>query len=260
MNEPSLISVLQDFGLSAPEVSVYLASLSIGTQPASVIAKKAGLKRGHTYNMLGSLIQKGIVQEFSREGIRYFSSRPAVSLITDVQHREDRLKILKQKLLYITPLLERLKNQLLIQPKVHFFQGIEGIREIYEDTIRTTNQPIHAFGDFEYFFPEQRNKELYDWIWKYADRRAKKSIWYIGIANKSEKSDKAFKLRARQKRKLKMLSGVYLPVEINIYGNKVAVISTYRDMVGVIIEDAPIAETLRNFHQAVWKFLPNYKI
>jgi hypothetical protein len=36
--------------------------------------------------------------------------------------------------------------------------------------------------------------------------------------------------------------------------------STHKDMVGLIIEDAPTAENMRNFHQAVWGYLPNYKL
>ncbi len=251
-------SALKDFGLSEPEVKTYLASLELGPQPASVIAKKAGLKRGHTYNMLALLIQKGIVQEFTKDKVRYFSSRSPSTLLNILDHREEQIEIQKQKLLRIVPGLEKLSNPLLVQPKVRFFQGVEGIKEIYEDTIRVPNQPIYGLGDFEYYFPEQHDKELNDWIWNYATRRAKRGVWYIGIVNKSKMSDLAFKKRRDQKRKLKMLNGIYLPVEINIYGDKVAMASTYRDMVGLIIEDAPIAETFRNFHQAIWKFLPDY--
>lgn len=252
-------STLRDFGLTLPEITVYIASLELGPQPASVIAKKAKLKRGHTYNMLGLLIQKGIVQEFVKDKVTYFSSRPPSTLMTVLEHQKEELEIKKQKLLQAIPALEQIRNPLLVQPKVRFFQGVEGIKEIYEDTIRVRGQDIYAFGDFEYFFPENQNKELNDWIWNYATRRAEKDIWYIGILNKSPMSDRAHKRRREQKRKLKMLKNIYLPVEINIYGNKVSLMSTYRDMVGLIIEDAPIAETFRNFHRAIWRYLPGYQ-
>lgn len=254
-----IYSTLRDFGLTDPEIAVYLASLERGPQPASVIAKKARLKRGHTYNMLALLIQKGIVQEFIKDKVTYFSSRPPNTLVTVLEHQKEQFEIKKQKLLQAIPYLEKIRNPLLVQPKVHFFQGVEGIKEIYEDTIRVRGQNIYAVGDFNYFFPEEQNKELNDWIWNYATRRAKRGIWYIGILNKSLKSDFAYRRRREQKRKLKMLQNIYLPVEINIYGNKVSLMSTYRDMVGLIIEDAPIAETFRNFHQAVFKKLPDYK-
>ena len=255
----NLHSSLHDFGLSVPEIKVYLASLELGSQPASVIAKKAGLKRGHTYNMLSLLIHKGIVHEFTKDGVRFFSSRSPSTLLSTVEHQQENLAILKQKLMTVIPGLEKIFNPLLVQPRVRFFQGIEGIKEIYEDTIRLAGSQIRALGDFDYFFPEQKNKSLNDWIWNYADRRAKKNIWYLGIVNKSKMSDNAYRRRREQKRKLKMLTGVCLPVEVNIYGDKVAIMSTHQDTVGLIIEDAPIAETFRNFHQAIWKFLPDYR-
>jgi len=109
-------------------------------------------------------------------------------------------------------------------------------------------------------FAEEKDKVLNDWVWEYATRRAKQGVKYLGIVNKSDFSDIAHKRRIKQKRKLKMFKDVYLPAEINIYGDKVAIASTYHDTVGLIIEDAPIAETLRNLHQAMWKLLPDYEV
>ena len=51
-----------------------------------------------------------------------------------------------------------------------------------------------------------------------------------------------------------MLNNVHIPVEINIYGDKVAIVSIYRDIVGIIIEEPHIAESLRNIHQSFGLF------
>lgn len=251
--------VLQQFGFSAEESAIYLASMELGSQPASVIAKKAKLKRGITYNILSQLKDKGIVQEFIRNGVKQFVCRSPSTLLSLLANREEELSVQKQKILQAVPELEKLRNPLIVQPKVRFYQGIEGLKEVYNDTIRIPKQPIFAVCDFEHAFPEIQSKELHNWMWKYTDRRALHGIWYIGIINKSKDSDLAFRQRRKQKRKMKMLKSIYLPVEINVYGDKVAILSTKDDMVGVIIEDKPIAEMLRNFHKAVWGFLPDYK-
>lgn len=257
--EHILISLLSELGLSHVEARVYLASLELGSQPASIIAKKAALKRGQTYNILETLKEKGIVQEFIKGNVRSFTSRSPATLLSVLSAREQQIAVQKQKLLQALPLLNKLQNPMIIQPKVRFFQGVEGLKEVYNDTIRVAKRPIYALCDFEHAFPESQNKELHDWMWTYTDRRAKQGIWYMGIINKSKDSDLAFKRRVKQKRKMKMLKGVYLPVELNVYGDKVALISTKDDMVGVIIEDKPIAEMLRNFHQAMWPILPEYR-
>lgn len=251
---------LTGFGLTAPEIQVYLTLLELGSQPAGTVARKSKLKRGHTYNILADLIQKGVVQEFTKNKVKYFTCSSPTMLISLMENRAEELDTKKKKLLQVIPDLLQIRNPGAVQPKVRFFQGADGIKEIYEDTLRTSDKHLYAVGDFDHFFPREQNQELNDWQWHYCTRRAKKGIWYMGITNKSKTSDIAFKKRIAEKRKMKMLKGVDLSVEVVIYGNKVAIVSSSRDMVGLIIEDKPTADTLRNFHQAVWKMLPEYKI
>ncbi len=256
----ALLNSLGNFGLTAPEVSVYLALLELGPQPASVVAKKAELKRGHTYNVLTLLKNRGVVQEYEEDGVMHFSACAPATLITLMERREEELERNKKSLLQVVPELERIRNPLAVQPRVRFFQGVEGIKAIYEDTLDVKEKQLYAFGDFDHFFPQEKNKELNEWMWRYCQRRAKNGIWYNGILNKSAMSDLAYKKRFKEKRKLKMLTNIGLPVEVNIYDDKVAIVSSSQDMVGLIIQDAPIAQTLRNIHQALWGLLPDYQI
>ncbi|MBU1152049.1 hypothetical protein KJ632_04475 [Patescibacteria group bacterium] len=248
--------VLEGIGLDEEEALIYLASLELGPQPASIIARKAGLKRGQTYNKLALLIKRGIIQEYTEKKIRMFSCLPPENLISILEHNQQQIENQKKKLTEIVPLLMKMQTPLVNQPKIKYFQGIEGIKEIYEDTIRE-QQPIYAFGDFDYIF---KDEELNDWIWNnYAKTRSEKGVNYLGIINKSKLSDKAHKARDIHKRKMKMLENIDLPVEINIYGDKVSITSAYYDIAGLIIEDGHIADTFRNLHKAMWELLPNYK-
>lgn len=257
-NMTDLNRILSQAGLDDHEIAVYLASLATGARPASVIAKGAQLKRGHTYNVLGTLLEKGIMQEFLKEGVRHFVASDPKTLLTHLDHRTEELKSVKLELSKVIPLLARIQNPTLSDPIVRYYRGVAGIKEVYEDTLREPQQPIYAVADFASTFPEDRNSDLHQWMWNYAQRRADRGIHYRGIVCKSAMSDKAFRSRKKQKRILKMVHNVALPVEINVYGNKVAMMSTSADMIGVIIEHTHIAETLRNFHQAVWEFLPDY--
>ncbi len=259
MTSQDTLSTLVQLGFNASESAVYIASLELGSQPASVIAKKAKLKRGQTYNILSQLKDRGIIQEFTKDGVRHFVGQSPSTLLSMISVREEELAVQKQKLLQLVPILEKLRNPLIVQPKVRFYQGIQGLKEVYNDTIRDPGQIIYAVCDFEHTFPAEHSKELHDWLWKYTDRRAAENVWLHGIVNKSKDSDLAYKWRRKQKRKMKMLKDVYLPVELIVYGDKVALISTKEDMVGVIIEDKPIAEMLRNVHRAIWPFLPDYR-
>ena len=68
-----LKSILQKIGLSDKDAEVYLACLELGTQPASVIARKAGLKRPTTYLILEGLLKRGLVSEYTGSNVKYLA-------------------------------------------------------------------------------------------------------------------------------------------------------------------------------------------
>ena len=242
------------------EAKIYITSLEVGAQPASVIAKKTGVKRGNAYNLLERMKDLGFVQEFIQNGVRHFIGCPPSTLLSMLTDREQEVATQKQKLERIVPLLENIRNPHVVQPKVRYYQGIEGIKEVYNDTLRGNHKTIYAICDWEHLFPAERLPDLHEWMWKYADRRAAKDIRFLAIANKSPESDEACRRGKKQKRTIKMLKSAYLPVEFMVYGNKIALMSTKEDMVGIIIEDMAAAETLRDLHMGIWPFLPEYKI
>lgn len=252
-------AALAAFGMTPEEIAVYRALLAFGSQPASVLAKEAGFKRGHTYNILARLKEQGIVQEHEKDGVTRFTGCDPASLLSMLERRSMELSRMKSDLVNVIPLLASLRHPLAPAPKVRLFTGVDGIKEIYNDTVRNAEGIIYAFGDFAHFFPKENDPALNDWMWRYCTRRAAKGILYAGIIVKSPDSDIAYAKRRAHKRRLKMLTGVDLPVEVNIYGNRVALISSSRDMVGLIIEDIPIAESLKNLHQAMWGVLPGYR-
>jgi sugar-specific transcriptional regulator TrmB len=254
-----ILSALHDVGLSEDESQVYLACLQLGARPASVIARKSGHKRGHTYNLLESLTEKALVQEFIKENVRQFVANSPHILLSLLETKEQRVLQQKESLRQVLPELEEVYEHIPSKPKMRLFRGEEGIRSIYEDTLSCAEKIIYAVGDFASTFPARKNNRLHEWMWEYSSRRARQGIWYHGIMNQSSTSDLAFQRRRAQKRKMKMLHQVPFSVEMMIYDSKVAITSTAEDMSGVILEDRNIADTLRNFHRGVWSFLPDYE-
>lgn len=256
MNE--VTDALQGLGLNQKEISVYRASLFSGTRPASVIAKKAGLKRGHTYNILETLKDKGIVQETIKDNVRHFSPLPPSSLLSLMEQQVGALVDKKSRLESVIPLLESLQNPLSKHPKVKLFQGKNGIREIFEDILRSGND-MYSIVDLQYSWSSV-DQESTRWVEDFIARREKRNIYWRAIAVKSEISDRELSWRSAAKREVKMLSGVRIPAEINIYGHKVALTSTNHEMMGAVIENEPISETLLSLHRFLWGILPDYTL
>ena len=253
----SVSSVLNELGLNNFEILVYKTLLSLGSRPASMVAQKAGLKRGHTYNVLQTLMEKGIVQEFVKNRVRHFTCSHPQAFLSMLQRRQEKIVQQRQKLLEVLPHLEQLRSPLVAAPRVRFFQGLEGIKEIFEDMIRVPNESIYGVSDIEYSWTFIDGKER-EWMNDFIQRRAERNIWWYGIMNKSEATEYALRTRRWLKREVKLVEGLDLRVEIDVYGSKVSITSTYQETVGVLIESKPIADTLRSIHQSIWPLLPEY--
>ncbi|HQH29200.1 MAG TPA: helix-turn-helix domain-containing protein, partial [Oligoflexia bacterium] len=173
--QEDVLSVLSEVGLSEVEVSVYKAALALGSRPASVIAQKAGLKRGHTYNILESLMEKGIVQEFVKSSVRHFVCSSPHSLLSMLQKKEHELAEQKRKLERAIPHLEQIRNPVAAQPKVRFYKGLEAIKEIFEDMLAVPNSIIYGFIDLEQSW-SSANEAGHYWTRNFIKRREQKNI------------------------------------------------------------------------------------
>jgi len=228
-------------GFSENEARVYLAALETGVASAQQIASKAELKRTTAYSVLEALIKKGfVVMTKKGQRNRYVAESPR-EIVNYFLHYEKQL----EKSL---PRMEAIYNKRQIKPKVMFFEGKEGIKRIYEDTIDekpevilefNTAQIYQAFPGFPREYVEQR---------RINNIRARR----IGPEGKKWKQE--------QKRDEQDLSETLLlpkdefdiPVEINIYKDKVAFMS-YGDEVGLIIESQSIAQAMRTIYELFWK-------
>jgi len=233
-------NVLKNLGFSENEAKVYLASLEAGVSSAQEIAKKAKIKRTTAYSVLSDLVKKGFVHTTSeRNKTRYIALAP--------RQLAERFAEYQKELLGALPSLEAVYNKSQVKPKVVFFEGAEGIKQIYEDTIREKPQVILEYNTDNIF------KFLPGFPHEYLKQRQKNMIRARRIA---PKSPRWMFHRSRDKEELSetlmLPTDLYNPeIEINIYNNKVAFMS-YLDAMGLIIESASIAEAMRQAYELAW--------
>ena len=155
---------LQSIGLTEKEVAVYLALLKLGTAKAGVLAKKTGIRRVSVYDLLESLMKRGIVSRYRKGSLGYFSALEPARLLTYLdREKEERATLIdkqKKKIQDLLPQLISLQDISSARPKVQFFEGEKGMREAYEDTL-TSRGMILAYANGETmhkglpnFFPE----------------------------------------------------------------------------------------------------------
>lgn len=247
--------IIEQLGLNKREAKIYLAILELGGETIKKIAEKANQERTGTYYLIEGLIEKGLVSMTFKGQRKIFLATEPKKL---VRLEEQRLKDLKE----ILPNLEAIANLRTAKPNIRFFEGKEGLRELYEDTLTTLKKlpkekrEILAYADagsaFDVF--PQHNKE-------YIKKRIKNNIRIRWIAPDTEFNTSFQKEQQKALRELRLVpkKNYSLETEMDIYANKIALYGYTEDLMGVIIEHPAIAQTQKEIFEMAWKFAQKHQ-
>lgn len=235
-------NVLQQCGLTEKEAKVYLACLELGPQPVSQIAKKAKINRVTAYDILGKLIKRGMVNFYVKNDLKFFNPTDPELVIKEFKRKT---KELEKSL----PILKGLYSKT-NHPYLQFFEGIEGIKAIYADTLKSSTEIMNYANSHEIriHWPNY-DKE-------YVAVRAAKKIMLHGIAPRDEYGETVQKSDQKYFRETRLVPADQFTFtnEINIYDDKVAIISYKEELIGMIIQSPEIANTQRDIFKMAWQF------
>lgn len=242
--------ILEQFGLIGKKADVYLAVLELGSGTVIEIAKKAEIKRTTSYDILLDLEKTALIYQTTKGAKRLFVAEDPEKLRRKLKEKE---RILDE----ILPQLHSLYNVRGIKPKIKFYEGKAGLRQVYADTLNY-NGEILAFGSDDVV------KVLgMDWATDYLAKRVRKGIHVRIILPQTEMIDKTFNpLDQKQLRSSKLVNAKKYPlsIEINIYGHQKVALMSSREEMGIIIEGAEIHSTLKLIFELLWDTLPEIKI
>lgn len=253
-----LKGILQKIGLSDKDSEVYLACLELGTQPASIIAKKAGLKRPTTYLILEGLLKKGLVSEYTGSNVKYFTAVSPEYLLNYIDKQRRELSSHQRELEDYLPQFQSLSNPYSISPKVRFYEGIGGIERAMNDTL-TAKDGLCAYSIIDSWFARPDTKEYILWYGK--QRVFEKKIPLRCICPDTPAGRKYLEDDYPDVQSGQKLSHFrWLPKEIqefsneiNIYDNKVSIACLGKnELLGIIIESESIAKTQKSIFEAAW--------
>jgi sugar-specific transcriptional regulator TrmB len=241
-----LADILKNIGLNEKESKIYLACLELGSSTVSAIAKRAKINRVTAYDVLDRLVEKGFINHITKEKAKYYNpTKP------DLVYENTKRKVYDFK--KILPELKRLQGET-PHPRVKYFEGIEGIKAIYEDTLSSKTDILNYANSEEvrHYWPGYDEE--------YVIKRARKKIFLRGIAPLDDAGLKVKSENKKYYRDIKLIPREKhnFTNEINIYDNKVSIISFKGGLIGMIIESAEIAETQRVIFKMVWDYAKKY--
>jgi sugar-specific transcriptional regulator TrmB len=246
--------LLKKIGLSDKEIKVYLVTLRLGSQPASVIAKHSQINRATVYDIFAQLIKKGLASKIDKGAAIYFQILDPNNLINYLERDKNEYirKIEKEKneLAEILPAIKSLENPFSTKPKVQFYEGEKGVREAYETTLKST-EPIRAYANVE-----EMHLGLPNFFPEYYARRKNADIHIRAICPDNELSLERKTHDAEELREIKLVDrGKYsFSPEINIYDNKI-LIASWREKMAILIESQEIADLHKKMYDLLWNKL-----
>ena len=237
--------ILSKIGLSADEIAVYLACLELGDSTVQKIAKSSGVKRTTVYLVAKSLMERGLVGQYTtRHGLHLSAQRPELLL----SQLEERAK----EIASIIPQLKALQRKESYRPQVKYFDGKEGYFTICEDTLQKHLSEILWLGD---------PAEIYAVIGEKYDNE-----YYIPTRLKRKISIRALLVKNSWSEKLKSQGGHDLMRDVRflpehspfhstqfIYENKIASISSTKELASVLVESKDLANMERAKFELLWK-------
>jgi HTH-type transcriptional regulator, sugar sensing transcriptional regulator len=237
----NLADQLTQFGLNRKQAQIYLAMLELGQTSVIPIAKKTGILRTTIYDILEELEKKRLLTQTKKGKKRLF-------LAAEPENLERILEEKKEKLANLMPALKSLINTTGEKPIIRYYEGLEGIKEVYRDTLKYK-------GELVAFVTENIISKLgQNFANEYKEKRKKAQISVRVIGPDTLEIIEYKKTDRRDLKETRLVSKDEFPfsIEMNIYGNKLAFMS-FSESLGLIVESNEIAKNMRFLFELAWR-------
>lgn len=233
-------------GLSDKESAVYVALLELGRSTVSKIARRADVNRATGYVVLDALVNKGLAHISGKEPKQEYAAESPDNLVQllRVKKKEAETALAKAEALALELKSIQKKDT---RPQVRFYEGVEGMKQVYEDTL-TSSETIRAFATVE-----DVHSLFGNYFPTYYKRRAGKGISIRAVFPDTPVSIERTKFNKEESRETVLVPAdtyMFHP-EINIYDNKTMIASWYEKL-GIIIESKEIADAMKTIFELAW--------
>jgi len=236
--------VLIQNGLSTKEAALYLAVLEAGELTHARAAEKSHLKRSTVYNLVEELKNKGILSETKKRGISYIAALSPKLLIERFEHSVEEAHS-------ILPALMELAYASPVKPRIRFYEGQSGIKEIL---LEASSSGKDYIGFIDYTLMP---REIYRHIrTKIAPTRQKLGNRLRLLMPRNPTNERIQKeYRQMIEHRLVDFPSRKNHIEILLYeGSKIGCMSYVRhEMFGVVIDSEGIYQTLHDLFMLIWE-------
>ncbi len=238
-------AILSALGLSRNEIKIYISLTKFGLSSAGQISKKSKIHRRNVYDALERLIWKGMASFVMLNGKKFFKAADPSRLVFIIEEEKSRLNKLKNSVKALMPTLKAhpASNE---DSDVQHFRGYEGIKTVYEDIIKTSNNYI-GYG------PGIHEQVALKPYFKHYFKKIEKAGLQIRVIwNESSRGKYFTKIKGMNSRYFANSVSSYLAMRV--YGTKVAIILLSKEEpMAILINNKTIANEYKNYFEIMWE-------
>lgn len=247
------MSGLLQLGLSSTEIEVYLVALQHRESSIPALAKNTEMSRGTVYDIIEKLKIKGFIVEIKKgKKRRLVAESPTNRLYALLDNQHEQLEKSKQVVEEILPTLKALNASEDYKPQIRVYEGEKGFRQVWDEIFSYTGKNFLSIAKIETFSAFAGE----DFLVEILARKVK-----LGFSSRAinEDSPMAQRLRSediKENRETRLAPKDFqFPSTEIIFGDKIAMFSTRKENVIVVIESKDFSETHRAYFEMIWKFL-----
>lgn len=244
----SIDQTLVQIGLQETEVRFYLAALELGQASVRDIASKAGISRTNAYDVFSRLLEQGLVTQVAGASSKTMlvAAEPPDQLIELLDARRRKLDVL-------LPELHSLHNRASGKPRVRYYQGLDGIKHVLDDTLTVRDKNLLGILSMRDLFEVPGRA----WMDDFVRRRIEAGVFLRVIRSPVKDIANVWPRSTDDLRDVRFASPDFVfTMTSYIYDNKVAVISSRRENFAMTIESEEFAMMQRNLFDVLWASCP----
>ena len=254
------MEILKKAGLSEAQAAVYECLLKNGSMTPSELASKTGQSRENCYAVAKRLVELGLIEQTNAKKTSYQVLNPS-ALETLVEKRRKIMakneKVVKDNISSLLDIFYANSEM----PGARTLEGIEGVKEVFRDNLRTRKDIYFIRTTADKVLSGEANGNF---LHEYRDQLPLLGIHTYALTPKTPEAMKKVKSgrdKAINLHRVWMPEGDYTaPVEVQAYGNKVALIAFGETQMATIITSPVLSEAIRQMLKIMMDFYrKNYK-
>jgi sugar-specific transcriptional regulator TrmB len=251
--KPDIEEYLKKVGLSAFEISIYLALLKRGSGTVMELAKASGINRITAHFAVERLVKKGLASE-TRQGARRVIAVESPEQIGNlVKEKISELNEIKQD---YSAVLKSIRRVMAIRPEkqktqIKYYYGKTAVSKIYEQALNVKEfRAYFNCAQLVKFYPQNIEKFL-----KIHRGRKEMRIWEI--MEDSKEAREYIKKMPKERYYYQLFPSTLSlsVVDYMIFDGRISIVDLKEETSGIIIANKDVYENAKAIFHFVWQML-----